>query len=464
MSKKVISILLSAAMLVAMLCVGVGSVTAAADDTYTYYFLAPDNFFKTEAGASNSSVGVYWWQPEALALTWPGVEMTAAPEVGENIFKIENVSPDTTTVIFNAFVDAGNPADPKLAAVAHQTTDINTEGYDADEAYEGCPECENFNGMIYVLNLNEKSINDFSKAETIGGAWFTLDDYKNNETYYGSYGFAADDKKGDTTPSDTTPATADEPTGAKGAAGTAYKAGEQEVVTIKFGNIEKGATIGAYNYEIYYDPEFVELALNDKGKPIKEDLAVNEDSAPTTVLNTDEPGLVKVAMMAAEGIENDVSGAPVDIFKLTFNVKKDASKLGIEGKCTSLTLIKNGEQVSVLGPTIDAADTFSVMDVPAGKEEPAPASSKPADTSSKTTDSSSKNESKKDTSSTTSKKSTNDNASSKSSSNANSAKGTTSNGTVATVQTAGTFAVVSLVVILMAAAAVVLYTRKKTEE
>ncbi len=45
MSKKVISIVLSAAMLVAMLCVGgIASVYASAESNYTYYFLAPDSY------------------------------------------------------------------------------------------------------------------------------------------------------------------------------------------------------------------------------------------------------------------------------------------------------------------------------------------------------------------------------------------------------------------------------------
>ena len=59
MSKKVISILLSAAMLVAMFCVGFGAVSAAADDTRTYYVRAPDNYSKTEASAANTDVGAH---------------------------------------------------------------------------------------------------------------------------------------------------------------------------------------------------------------------------------------------------------------------------------------------------------------------------------------------------------------------------------------------------------------------
>ena len=45
MSKKVISIVLSVAMVLAVLCVGFGALTASAD-TVTYYFLAPSNYLK----------------------------------------------------------------------------------------------------------------------------------------------------------------------------------------------------------------------------------------------------------------------------------------------------------------------------------------------------------------------------------------------------------------------------------
>ena len=42
---------------------------------------------------------------------WPGLKMTPAPEVGENVFKITDVPKEATAVIFNSFVDAGYPAE-----------------------------------------------------------------------------------------------------------------------------------------------------------------------------------------------------------------------------------------------------------------------------------------------------------------------------------------------------------------
>ena len=186
--KKIASVLLTAALLATTACFA--TVSASADETATYYFLAPDDFF-----ATNDQVGFYYWAPAENA-AWPGQAMTPAPEVGENVFKCEAPSMDaTSTIIFNAFVDAGNPADPALAAVAHQTVNINTEGYaeGESEVYDALGmELDDFNGMIYVLNRHDRTINDYSGAATTVGEWFSIDPsapnyYKNFDKYYGSY-------------------------------------------------------------------------------------------------------------------------------------------------------------------------------------------------------------------------------------------------------------------------------------
>ena len=477
MSKKVISILLSAAMLVAMLCVGIGAVTASADDTYTYYFLAADNFFKTEAGASNTSVGVYWWQPSEVA-AWPGIEMTAAPEVGENVFKIEGVSPDTTTVIFNAFVDAGNPADPALKAVAHQTVNINTEGYDANEAYEGCPECDNFNGMIYVLNRNEISENELSGAQTTGGAWFALDSYKDNATFYGSYGFAEDTES---KPEETT--STEEPADTTG--GKKYHAGDTVVATMTAGGIAidgAAAKLGAYNYDITYNADVVKFVSN-----------ADKTTGGMPLVNSAKAGVVKLATMAAMGLNEDFSGDKAAVAEVTFEVTADTDDLGIEGKCSSLTAVTtDGSSTKTLVGVSNPDDPYTKLelDVTCPHEPtdstpsevdstpsevdstpsevdstPSEVDSTPSETPSKTD---SKTDSKKDDSKTSSKtdskKETNDKASSNTSKGGTTGTTGTTGTSVATVQTSGMIVVTSLIAILMAAAAVVLYSKKKTEE
>ena len=474
MSKKVISIVLSAAMLVAVLCVGFGAVTAAADDTYTYYFLAPDSYIKAEANDGNtnvnSSVGAYWWQPEDQASpAWPGVEMTAAPEVGENVYKIEGVPAATGTIIFNAFIDAGNPQDPELAKIAHQTININTEGYEAGEAeYDATVETENFNGWIYVLANDEAhtTVSDYSGATTIGGNWFTLENYKNYEAFYGSYGFAAETTDSETT-TDSEPATTE---------GKKYHAGDKVTVTVEAGDIKidgAAAKLGAYNYDVNYDASVVKYVSG-----------TDKTTGGMPLVNTAKEGVVKLATMAAMGLAEDFSGAKAPVYVLEFEVTADTDDLGINGKCTSLTAVtadgsSTATLVGVNNPDDPYTDLVTEVECPHETDtdtDSEPVESKPTDESkveSKPADESkveskpadeSKTESKKDASSKTeSKKNTNDNASSKSTSSGKSATTSTATST-ATVQTAGTFAVVSLVVILMAAAAVVLYTRKKTEE
>jgi len=464
MSKKVISIVLSAAMLVAMLCVGFGAVTAAADDTFTYYFLAPDNYFKSEAGASNTSVGAYWWQPSEPA-AWPGVEMTAAPEVGENVFKIEapNVD-DCSTIIFNAFVDAGNPADPALAAVAHQTININTEGYDGDAEYDSSVKTDDFNGWIYVLANDDahKSVNEFSGAITTSGAWFTLDNYKNYDAFYGTYGLGGSDTTDSETDTDSETPAPD----------AKYHAGDTVTVTVEVGGVQidgAAAKLGAYNYDVNYNAAAVKYVS-----------ATDKTTGGMPLVNAAKEGVVKLATMAAMGLNEDFSGDKAPVYVLTFEVTADTDDLGISGACTSLTAVTSDGSstktlVGVNNPDDPYTDLTYDVECPhdTDSEEPSSTPSEviPSENQKDTDTNSDDNGSKASStpsntsskaSSNTSSKATGDNAS-KSTSSGKSTTTSTATST-ATVQTAGTFAVVSLVVILMAAAAVVLYTRKKTEE
>lgn len=156
-------------------------------DGYTYYFLAPDDWFKTDKGAVNEDIGCFWWDPEETD-PWPGVKMEKSPDIGENVFKITGVSPEITTVIFNAFIDTDVYPYPELTA--YQTVTINTEGYEKrDCEYDSELVTDNFDGWIFVLNRDDErrlSRNELSNLSYYG-AWFTLDDYKNHSDYYGTY-------------------------------------------------------------------------------------------------------------------------------------------------------------------------------------------------------------------------------------------------------------------------------------
>ena len=149
------------------------------DGKVTYYFLAPNNYF-----AANNDVGYYYWQPQEIA-PWPGAAMTPAPEIGENVFKCSVGDMDTTsTIIFNAFVDAGNPADPDLAAVSHQSVNINLEGYDVGDS-KFYDKLDNFYGMIYVYSPDNFDINEYYGSEIRSGEWFSVN--PGDDNYYRYY-------------------------------------------------------------------------------------------------------------------------------------------------------------------------------------------------------------------------------------------------------------------------------------
>ena len=469
MSKKVISILLSAAMLVAMFCVGFGAVSAAAEGeekaTSTYYFLAPDNYFKAEAGAVNADVGFYYWDDGGNG-AWPGQPATPAPEVHPNAFKVTIPNKDyIAAIVFNAYVDAGEPADPELAKVAHQTKDI----------YVDVKDCNN---MIYVLMQDEAhmSINPVSQAVTSSGDWFTLDSFKDSANY-ASYNF--DVAETDTDVAVDTDKTTDTDTPATG-----KKFHKDDIVTVtyKIGNLEKAAAV---NSELYYNSAVlaVNTAYGDKEND-EEGFHVEYEKGSVEVNTASAEGKVDIgATLGSKGV-NDFKGEPAAVCTVQFIATADFNEdeLGISVKTTSLTNVVDGATNTIVtgDGDEDKAEAYIFIDTdvlcnhtPADTDTPAATDTdkpvvtdtdkpvvtdtdKPVvttDTEKKTSDSDKKesrdpsSESKKDSSSSSKTSST-----------------STTTGSTATVQTAGTFAVISLVVILMAAAGVVIHTRKKTEE
>ncbi len=152
-------------------------------DTNTYYFLAPEFWIDTAQGAENENVGVFYWEPEEAA-DFPGVIMTPAPEIGENIFKAE-VPKETATIIFNDGYSY-ETSDPRYKNTITESQIVSCEGYEYDCPYDINLNCDNFDGWIFVLNFNQTTEHQMVKMKC-NGAWFKLDDYKNYDEYYGSY-------------------------------------------------------------------------------------------------------------------------------------------------------------------------------------------------------------------------------------------------------------------------------------
>jgi len=492
MSKKVVSILLSVAMLAAVCCVGV---SAAADEAskdsekVTYYFLAPDNYFKTEAGALNSDVGFYYWQPSENA-AWPGEKATPAPEVDENAFKIEvGNSDETATVIFNAFVDAGNPADPEKAKVAHQTVNIDLEE-------------EDYYGMIYVLANDDehRSVDESNGFFKTAGNWFSIDpaadNYYKNSYNYTTYGTTPAPVETDTDTEEPVSTDAETPV----ASNKAYHEGDTVTVTYSIGNVPR---IGSFGSQIFYNTEVLELTAIEQNytkgavvtNPDQDEFAAGEVDPDTWKVGD---SLKVGGTVDPKGKIADFEADPVTVVTYTFKAIKDFddADMGLEVKTNKVVQVSEDKKSTIqlvanenddasayvhLNNTIDCPHAAPVESDTDTTTKPAETdtTTKPIDTDTTTkpaeTDTTTKpattDTSKVSTDTTkasdSDKKGTPDSATKKdsSTSSAKSGSSTTTTGTgTATVQTAGTFAVISLVVILMVAAAVVLYTRKKTEE
>lgn len=117
---------------------------------------------------------------------------------------------------------------------------------------------------------------------------------------------------------------------------TGYKAGQTVTLYVKFGNISMNgepAKIGAYNYDITYDADTVEYV---SGEPqTKSDYPDSE----LNIVNTDKPGMIDIAHVAAYGFSDDFTGEKKATYKVTFKVLKDTADLGISGNCPSLTAV-----------------------------------------------------------------------------------------------------------------------------
>ena len=480
MSKKVISVLLSVAIVATMLCIGVGMVTASAD-TVTYYFLAPDSYLST-----NGTVGIYYWQPQEPA-KWPGVEMKKEESIGKNVFSAQvGDNDETETIIFNAFVDAGDPADPALAAVAHQTEDISVIG-DADHT--------NYYGMIYVLANDDdhKKVNESTGAVKGSGKWFSLDPespeyYKNSKEFYGSYGFPEEN------PDD---------------ANKEVHKDDTVKVSLTLGGVAKAGTLTSY---IKFDSGLLKYTGNKSttadGQLLVNDTFAEEDNLKDTI--------IVGAVFDAEGTDA-YAGDPAEVYTFEFTALQDTNladvKAAVSQFAEEITKIENQEVVDVYTNYnhIEEGNAFSdlafAVECPHTDDTSSTSSTSTSSTSTSSTGTSSTGGTSSTSTSSTSTSSTGTSSTGTSSTDGTSSTGTSSTGSVSqgssstgvtskdssskgdsstgsskassassskptsstpangsAIQTAGTFAIISLVVVLMAAAAVVLYSRKKTEE
>ncbi len=98
----------------------------------------------------------------------------------ENIFYVD-LPTDVGTIIFANGIDGGKAPNPETGVVASpnwgknfQTVNIGTEYYDPNES-ETYPEgLSTFDKMVYIVDVNKVTDNEFSGAKTYGGEWYFL--------------------------------------------------------------------------------------------------------------------------------------------------------------------------------------------------------------------------------------------------------------------------------------------------
>ena len=203
--KKVISILLSALMIVGCFSFSVfaegyemipASValsqyeaeTGEKVETYRYYFLMPngengdlsDNEYNTFTSESNyakswyneytDTAGIYWWDSGVYdPLQWAGYLMDKAD--ADSVFYAD-VPQEVTTIIFNNAVDGGMDKEDPLYYLAHQTVNVPCEYYDPGESDNYPNGTESFDNMIFVVDPDMIPVSDFSLKSTYGGEWY----------------------------------------------------------------------------------------------------------------------------------------------------------------------------------------------------------------------------------------------------------------------------------------------------
>ena len=187
MSKKIISILLAVVLAVSMFAVAAVSVSAKETvgkyepsegvETNRYYFYMPSDW---NNGYGNHA-GIYWWEgTDHVQEYWPGYDANEGDVAG--VYYCD-VPTDVATIIWNNAFDGGDDQEAPEYSKAIQTINIGSEYYDAGES-DNYPEgTESFDGMIFVVNPDAISVNEYNGKMNCGGEWYY---------YYGNgeYGFA----------------------------------------------------------------------------------------------------------------------------------------------------------------------------------------------------------------------------------------------------------------------------------
>ncbi len=186
MSKKLMSVILVAVLVLSMGTVAMASVSAdelpaKADGYNRYYFYMPETWYNEHA----TTAGIYWWEGTDACSAWPGY--VANPTDVDGVYYYD-VNQDVTTIIWNNAIDGGTDPEAPIYTAAYQTKNIGSEYYDAGESENYPDGTPSFDEMIYVVDTSKTDVNEFSGKSTFAGEWFY---------YYGNGEYGYTPEKGD---------------------------------------------------------------------------------------------------------------------------------------------------------------------------------------------------------------------------------------------------------------------------
>ncbi len=186
MSKKLMSVILVAVLVLSMGTVAMASVSAdelpaKAEGYNRYYFYMPESWYNEYA----TTAGIYWWEGTDKCSTWPGYVANETDVEGVYYYDVHS---DVTTIIWNNAIDGGMDQEADIYTLAVQTKNIGSEYYDVDESVnypEGTP---NFDEMIYVVDESMTEENEYNGKMVYAGEWYY---------YYGNGEYGYTPEKGD---------------------------------------------------------------------------------------------------------------------------------------------------------------------------------------------------------------------------------------------------------------------------
>lgn len=208
--KKIISILLAVALVASVAVVSANAFSAFDEEaehlkdaiaayeaetgeevpTYRYYFQIPNgsNGPVKQVDDEVGSVGdhakswineynegycsIYYWATGSFPTqsTWTGYVAEKLEGV-PNVYYAD-VPQKVLTIIWNNGVDGGTDVENPLYFYRAQTKNLKIEYLDPGEWEEFPDGLDSFNNMIYIVNPDDMSVEEYSGAQTCGGRWY----------------------------------------------------------------------------------------------------------------------------------------------------------------------------------------------------------------------------------------------------------------------------------------------------